>query len=69
MKRRQIEYEFSQYCDEYVLKRIQSNQGMETRKYGNKTAMTFKQFWNDRNANKIFQSQYFLVALPINALS
>jgi IS5 family transposase len=64
IKRKRIETVFSQYCDEFMLKRnyAKSYSGIETRIVSKITSMTFKQYWNYLNGNKISKTKHALAA-------
>jgi hypothetical protein len=64
IKRKRIETVFSQYCDQFMLKRnyAKSYRGIETRVHSKITAMTFKQYWNYLNGNEIGQTKHSLAA-------
>lgn len=64
IKRKMIETVFSQYCDDLMLKRnyAKSSMGLYTRVYSKIGAMTFKQYWNYLNGNKISHTKHSLAA-------
>lgn len=64
IQRKRIETTFSQYCDEFMLKRnyAKSTFGLQTRIYSKIGAMTFKQYWNYLNGNKISKTKHSLAA-------
>ena len=64
IKRKRIETVFSQYCDAFMLKRnyAKTFQGLEARIYTKISAMTFQQFWNHLNGNKISHTKHSLAA-------
>lgn len=64
IKRKRIETTFSQYCDEFMLKRNYAKRydGLETRIKSKIAAMTFKQYWNYINGNKISKTKHALAA-------
>ena len=59
-----IETNFSQYCDQMMIKRnyAKSTIGLFTRVYSKVAAITFKQFWNNLNGNKISRTKHALAA-------
>lgn len=64
VKRKRIETCFSQYCDDFNLKRnyAKSYEGLLTRITTKIAAMTFKQYWNYLNGNKISHTKHSLAA-------
>ena len=64
IKRKRIETVFSQYCDQFMLKRnyAKSYAGIRTRVHTKITAMTFKQYWNYLNGNDISKTKHSLAA-------
>ena len=62
--RKRIETVFSQYCDEFMIKRNYAKRynGLETRIRSKISAMTFKQYWNYLNGNKISKTKHSLAA-------
>ena len=62
--RKRIETCFSQYCDDFNLKRnyAKSFRGVNTRISAKISAMTFKQYWNFLNGNKISHTKHSLAA-------
>ena len=64
IQRKRIETTFAQYCDEFMLKRnySKSTLGLQTRVYSKVGAMTFKQYWNYLNGNKISKTKHSLAA-------
>jgi hypothetical protein len=64
IKRKRIETTFSQYCDEFMLKRnyAKTFKGLSTRIETKIVAMTFKQYWNHLHGNKIGRTKHALVA-------
>ena len=64
IERKRIETVFSQYCDDLMLKRnyAKSYFGLESRIRTKIAAMTFKQYWNYINGNKISRTKHALVA-------
>jgi hypothetical protein len=64
IQRKRIETLFSQYCDDFMLKRnyAKSNKGVEVRIYSKIAGMTFKQYWNYINGNKISKTKHSLAA-------
>ena len=64
IQRKRIETTFAQYCDEFMLKRnyAKSTFGLQSRIYSKIGAMTFKQFWNYLNGNKISKTKHSLAA-------
>ena len=62
--RKRIEACFSQYCDDFNLKRnyAKSFRGVNTRISAKISAMTFKQYWNFLNGNKISHTKHSLAA-------
>ncbi|MEN0051939.1 MAG: IS982 family transposase [Bacteroidota bacterium] len=64
IQRKRIETTFAQYCDEFLLKRnyAKSTDGLQARVYSKIGAMTFKQYWNYLNGNKISNTKHSLAA-------
>lgn len=64
IQRKRIETTFSQYCDEFMLKRnyAKSSIGLQTRIFSKIAGMTFKQYWNFLNGNKISKTKHSLAA-------
>jgi Transposase DDE domain len=64
IQRKRIETLFSQYCDDFMLKRnyAKSHSGLEVRIYSKIAGMTFKQYWNYPNGNKISKTKHSLAA-------
>ena len=64
IKRKMIETVFSQYCDEFMLKRnyAKSYKGIQTRVFTKIAGMTFKQYWNYLHGNKISRTKHALAA-------
>lgn len=64
IKRKMIETVFSQYCDDFNIKRnyAKTYQGLETRINSKISAMTFKQYWNFLNGNKISHTKHYMAA-------
>jgi len=62
--RKRIETTFSQYCDEFMLKRnyAKSSLGLQARIFSKIGGMTFKQYWNYLNGNKISKTKHSLAA-------
>lgn len=62
--RKRIETCFSQYCDDFNLKRnyAKSFEGINCRITTKIAAMTFKQYWNYLNGNKISHTKHSLAA-------
>jgi hypothetical protein len=62
--RKRIETCFSQYCDDFNLKRnyAKSFAGMNTRVSNKIAAMTFKQYWNYLHGNKVSRTKHSLAA-------
>ena len=62
--RKRIETCFSQYCDDFNLKKnyAKSYLGISTRINSKISAMTFKQYWNNKNGNKISRTIHSLAA-------
>ena len=64
IQRKRIETTFAQYCDDLMLKRnyAKSTIGLEARIYSKIAAMTFKQYWNYLNGNKISKTKHSFAA-------
>lgn len=64
IKRRTIEVVFSQYCDEFHLRRNYAKRfnGFEIRILTKVASKTFKQYWNKLNGNAINQTKHALAA-------
>lgn len=64
IKRKRIETVFSQYCDQFMLKRnyAKSYTGLLTRIRTKISAMTFKQYWNYLHGNEISRTKHSLAA-------
>lgn len=64
IQRKRIETLFSQYCDDFMLKRnyAKSYSGIAVRIYSKIAGMTFKQYWNYLNGNKISKTKHSLAA-------
>jgi hypothetical protein len=64
IKRKTIEVVFSQYCDEFVIRRNYAKRfrGLEVRISTKVAAKTFKQYWNMLNGNPINQTKHALAA-------
>jgi hypothetical protein len=64
IQRKRIETVFSQYCDDLMIKRNYAKRynGLETRIKSKIAAMTFKQYWNYLNGNKITKTKHSLAA-------
>jgi len=62
--RKRIETCFSQYCDDFNLKRnyAKTYTGINVRVSTKIAAMTFKQYWNQLNGNKISHTKHSLAA-------
>lgn len=64
VERKRIETVFSQYCDDLMLKRnyAKTYYGIDTRINSKIAAMTFKQYYNYLNGNKISKTKHALAA-------
>jgi hypothetical protein len=64
IQRKRIETVFSQYCDDFMMKRnyAKTFAGLEARIYSKIAGMTFKQYWNFLNGNKISRTKHALAA-------
>ncbi len=64
LKRKTIETVFSQYVDEFMIKRnyAKSYDGLEIRLYTKIAAKTFKQYWNYINGKSINRTKHSLAA-------
>ena len=64
IKRKQIEVIFSQFCDEFLIRRnyAKSFSGLHARINSKLAAKTFKQYWNMKNNRPLNQTKHSLAA-------